>query len=513
MATITAGSSKTFTAQVDNSSFVVIAPGGSIGQVDDQNGNIQPIGPNGTRRTFGPLNELQSITVSMQIGNASVELNGWSGGIPITAETNSTGQTALDDPSRAAVQAVRVVSLPARAQALIPGVPVIISGGRAQLGCDPVTLVPMDPRAGATQYYVDVVNGVDANNGSTWALAFKSIYKATQAGNAAAVPYTVNIAAGWYPRANGFSNNGAGVTPTQSCVFRGIGGQVICHTGNALTWVLDSGTTYSTARSNTKRVLDLAAFDADGDYNELTLAASLAACRAAPGTWYSDGTTLYVNRTDGAVVSDANTLALLTTISGIIGTNSGNMHLFNITQMGGSSGCFQIQNNTTGKTYAENCKFNFSTSSTYIDNVVGLDSALVVMNKCVAAKSQKDGFNYHNGGSVAPKAVHIDCLGYGNGVVTTSNSNNGTTIHDAGVLLDLNGRYFKNYGGDYAHANASTIAVGVCTQTYGSYGDLDRPSGITRPGSGFVALSGSTIYKYDCVGADQVDGGGSIITA
>ena len=215
----------------------------------------------------------------------------------ITGKLNTaTGVVTLDDASRAAVQAVRVVSLPARAQALIPGVPVIISGGRAQLGCDPVTLVPMDPRAGATQYYVDVVNGVDTNNGSTWALAFKSIYKATQAGNAAAVPYTVNIAAGWYPRANGFSNNGA-------------------------------------------------------------------------------------------------------------------------------------------------------------------------------------------------------------------------TIHDAGVMLDLNGRYFKNYGGDYAHANASTIAVGVCTQTYGSYGDLDRPSGITRPGSGFVALSGSTIYKYDCVGADQVDGGGSILTA
>ncbi len=103
MAMITAGSSNTFTAQVDNSSFVVIAPGGSIGQVVDQNSNIQPIGPNGTRRTFGPLNELQSITVSMQIGDADVELNGWSGGIPITAETNSTGQTVLDDASRAAL--------------------------------------------------------------------------------------------------------------------------------------------------------------------------------------------------------------------------------------------------------------------------------------------------------------------------------------------------------------------------------------------------------------------------
>jgi len=103
MTAVTAGTSKTFTAQVDGSAFVVIAPGGAVGSVIDQNGNTQAIDPNGTRRTFGPLRELQSITVSMQIGNASVELNGWSGGIPITAETNSTGQTVLDDASRAAL--------------------------------------------------------------------------------------------------------------------------------------------------------------------------------------------------------------------------------------------------------------------------------------------------------------------------------------------------------------------------------------------------------------------------
>lgn len=101
MTAVTAGTSKTFTAQVDGSAFVVIAPGGAVGSVIDQNGNTQAIDPNGTRRTFGPLRELQSITVSMQIGNASVELNGWSGGMPITAETKSSGQTVLDDASRA----------------------------------------------------------------------------------------------------------------------------------------------------------------------------------------------------------------------------------------------------------------------------------------------------------------------------------------------------------------------------------------------------------------------------
>jgi len=137
MATITAGSSKTFTAQVDNSSFVVIAPGGSIGQVVDQNGNIQPIGPNGTRRTFGPLNELQSITVSMQIGNASVELNGWSGGIPITAETNSTGQTVLDDASRAALVSTGIVQRTPYTGVIASrcGVPGALASANKQLMC------------------------------------------------------------------------------------------------------------------------------------------------------------------------------------------------------------------------------------------------------------------------------------------------------------------------------------------------------------------------------------------
>ena len=121
MTAVTAGTRKTFTAQVDGSAFVVIAPGGAVGSVIDQNGNTQAIDPNGTRRTFGPLNELQSITVSMQIGNASVELNGWSGGIPITAETNASGQTLLDDASRAALDTTPVVSFVERlTRALYP---------------------------------------------------------------------------------------------------------------------------------------------------------------------------------------------------------------------------------------------------------------------------------------------------------------------------------------------------------------------------------------------------------
>lgn len=508
MTAVTAGTSKTFTAQVDGSAFVVIAPGGAVGSVIDQNGNTQAIDPNGTRRTFGPLNELQSITVSMQIGNASVELNGWSGGMPITAETNSSGQTVLDDASRAASQSVRSIALPSRAAKVIQS-PVFLAAGRASIGRTPKSFVPLDPRVEATQYYVDVTNGNDANTGLSWAQAFKSIWKATTAGNTAAVPYAVNVAAGRYSRVNNFANSSATVIPTQSCVFRAVGGTVECHTGGDLTWSLNSGTTYQATRSNVKRVLDWVNVDDKNDYQEYTLTASLAACQALPGSWYTDNVTVYVNRIDGAAVTNANTVALLTAVEGIEFTTSGSMHVYGIRQIGGTNGAIRLRNNVNGKFYAEDSDFSYSTNSTNSDNVTGLDCGLIVMNRCVSKRGQKDGFNYHaNSGSV-PQSIHFDCMAYENGTVTASTSNNGVTTHDAGLHVDFNGRYFNNFGGDFAHANAGTMAVAVCTQTYGSYGDMGR-GGVALPGTGFHAIASAEIYKFDCVGSDQITTDGTI---
>ena len=162
-----------------------------------------------------------------------------------------------------------------------------------------------------------------------------------------------------------------------------------------------------------------------------------------------------------------------------------------------------------GKFYAEDSDFSYSTNSTSSDNVTGLDCGLIVMNRCVSKRGQKDGFNYHTNAGSIPQAIHFDCLGYENGTVTSSTSNNGATIHDAGLLIDFNGRYFNNYGGDFAHANAGTMAVAVCTQTFGSYGDIGR-GGVALPGTGFHAIASAEIYKFDCVGSDQITSSGTI---
>lgn len=438
-------------------------------------------------------------------------------GIPATAAAQIANRVVrlgadgkLDDASRAAVQTARPITLPSRAAKLIQA-PVFISGGRAVVGRTPKSYVPLDPRVEATQYYVDITNGNDANNGSTWALAFKSIYKATQAGNTAAVPYAVNIAAGTYYRLNGFSNNGTTVTPTQSCVFRAVGGQVVCINGDAHTFTLTSGTTYQVARSNVKRVFDTLNVDADGDFIELPLVADLATCRATPGSWYTDNVTLYINRADGEAVTSSNVMVLLKTTNSIKATTSGNMHLYGVTQYGGDSGCIVISQNAAGKFYGEDCIFKFSSNNAYADNVTALDYELIVMNRCVAAKGQKDGFNYHASGGSIPQAIHFDCIGYGNGTAIASTSNNGATTHDAGLLIDFNGRYFNNYGGDFAHANAGTMAVGVCVHTFGSYGDIAR-GGVALPEVGFHSVNGADIVKFDCVGSDQITGSGGSIT-
>lgn len=418
------------------------------------------------------------------------------------------GYAAADTDNRE-TRASRRLTLDARAQAVLGG-PVYIANGRAEFGRDPKALVPLNSRVYATNYYVDVTNGSDSNDGSTWALAFKSIWKGTTAGNAAAVPYTVNIAPGTYYRSNGFSNNGTEVIPTQTCVFQGVGGQVVCINGDAHSFTLTAGTTYQVTRSNVKRVFDLLNFDADGDYNEMTLVASQAICEATPGSWYTNGTTLFVNRIDGAAVTSSNVIVLLQAVSAIRATTSGSMHMYRITQYGGNSGAILVSGNTAGRLYAEDCRFSFSSNSTYIDNFQSLDYDLVVLNRCRSSKGQKDGFNFHLANSLVPKAVLIDCMGYGNGTAAASTSNNGATMHDAGLLIDLNGRYYNNVGGDFAHADTGTLAIGICTNAAGGLSDVSR-GGVVPDGVGFHVVSGATLQKYDCTGgANLITSGGTV---
>jgi hypothetical protein len=84
--------------------------------------------------------------------------------------------------------------------------------------------------AGPT-YFVDIVTGNDGNPGTSWGAAVKSIFVATQLGNAGGVPFQVSVKSGVYSRANSFTNGGPMVIPTQPAAYRAVDGRVICWAG------------------------------------------------------------------------------------------------------------------------------------------------------------------------------------------------------------------------------------------------------------------------------------------
>jgi hypothetical protein len=308
----------------------------------------------------------------------------------------------------------------------------------------------------------------------------------------------VYVAAGEYERANAFCNASATVVPTQECAYIAVGGRVTCGTWGALTFALDQGTTYSVARSNAKRVLDWLSKDAYGDYTELTLAASLAACRATPGTWFTDNVTVYVNRSDGAAVTTANTKVLLQAVEGIEMTTSGNMYIEGFDQVGGTVGNVRLRNNATGRFVAKECTFKFSGASTPVDAVQVLNVKLAVFIDCIAAKPTKDGFNFHESGGVEPTGITINCIGRNCGDGST-NSNNGLTYHDGCVGIDVGGIYYGNRGGNCAHTNADTQVWQVGTQSWGSLGDLDISGGTTPP-TDYQSIDTAKVFLSGCSG-------------
>lgn len=365
----------------------------------------------------------------------------------------------------------------------------------------------------ANIYYVDVTGGSDAAAGTSWATAFKSIWKATTAGNTSAAPFVVYIAAGEYERSNAFCNAGSAVIPTQECAYIAVGGRVIAGTWGALTWTLTGGTTYQVSRTNVRRVLDWLNKDEHGDFVELPKVADLATCQATPGSWYTDGTIAYVNRADGAAVTTANTKALLQAVDGFVMTTTGNMYLEGIDQLGGNQGGYWVKGNATGIAVTKDCSFKFSSAATPIDGVQVLDVKGYIGINTTAAKNGKDGFNFHKSGVTYPYCITVGCIGRNNGDGNTS-SNNGLTLHDGCKGIDIGGKYYGNRGGNIAITNAGTELWAVGTSCWGSLGDIGTPGGATPP-CDYQAIDSAVIYKTAAVGfsttVDRLESGGSIV--
>lgn len=314
-------------------------------------------------------------------------------------------------------------------------------------------------------YYIDVATGNDSTGNGSQGNKFKSIWKGVEAANAANVPTKLIITAGTYPRANNpvFGHTGASdAFPTVDIAYVSVGGRVV--TGNFdqyATPSLDGTYTncYSFSLANADRVVNLTGRTTEGLFPELVNVATPARCNITPGSWNLTTGTIYLNRADGAAVTNSNTRIYRGAITFAVtspvnlffggtdqgdgfdfeGSNSGAVLSLTFTSLPAARRAIVLSGCTARYGGAVGANVNGMSGSR-------IHGVLALFN-CDASANANDGFNFHNASGISSvmRGMTVNCTGYDNG--RGNQSQNGWTSHEDVIGLDVAGYYAGNRGG------------------------------------------------------------------
>lgn len=386
----------------------------------------------------------------------------------------------------------------------------------------------------STVYHVDVATGNDTTGTGVGAFvgdfsaATKSPWRAVQLAVAAGkLDAQIVVKAGVYGRALGFHGISTTIFPSLNVAYWAFGGRVVVHSADALTWTNDgSGTnTFSATRAAVSRVSYLAGsvttVARDGtnvqDYPDLVKVADQATCQATPGSWAQVGSVLYAHLIDGAVVSDANTRALLA--SPVMQLNSTTKAVFmggydsptsGFDLQGGTTNCFDATYLAERNIVVENSSFGYNgTYTATTGNAVGIDNmkGVAVFVNCIAHKAPTDMYNHHQTSGGPSYMMTINCKGFNTGFVGNTSANF-RTLHETangfdfmsegsgargGTLRNINDSRDWNVGSYYHDDNGDGVTQGevVIADTSVWYGDGVTASGVNA----IVVTSSASVYK------------------
>lgn len=402
--------------------------------------------------TAESTNEWQSITQAIADAEGIlIDLRDNGTGIDAQARTDlQTVTTQLEDNAKKTNERPGLIPRPSNFPWKNP--PIMIKKdtfGKYTVVFDIERFVPANGKA----YYVDINTGNDANDGLTATTAFKSMFKALQQADAR----IIYVAPGVYDRIRGWiKTNPASGSLVIKPLYKG---DIIFGTHqDGLAWTVDGtvANVYKASRSSTMVIYDSLILDEYGDHTQLTKKASIAEVGANPGSWYSDGTNVYVRLKDDRV-PDNSVRVYVTGGNGYVqGTRS--VYMEGIKFYGGDNpfDTLTASSSEVMKLYFKNCEFKYGIKGDGAANGLNIKGTKeVILQGCIAAKNQRDGFNYHVYTSIIPNAIEIDCIAYHNGLNDANDNNNGSTMHDAGNIIRVNGTYFKNKG-------PNAIDVGGC---------------------------------------------------
>lgn len=218
-----------------------------------------------------------------------------------------------------------------------------------------------------------------------------------------------------------------------------------------------------------------------GVIRELTLVSNTSGL-ATKGT-YNAGSRIYVHMFDDSIPAPSDLLFDNSSLDAVIKCKPATRSKFyfeGITVVGGR--CNVIASDTSSANVTtiimKNCKLYRANTFDSID----MTGCYGLFQNCEAAYAQRDGFNYHDSevdSSLKSCGLEIDCIGHDNGLRADAEhaSNNGSTMHDGGKILRINGLYYRNAGGNVADISSNTKSYNYGCVAFDSYALIENQSG------------------------------------
>jgi hypothetical protein len=366
---------------------------------------------------------------------------------------------------------------------------------------------------GVKTVYVDIATGVDTNPG-TEALPYKSINGALLANSyTVTLKLLMKVKPGTYGVADNFNEK----VPEQysfSCVPWGEGTVICSNEIPDRVWTLSSGSTWYCDVAGFgyaeygSTVWDGKSPNQWGDYIGLAKVADLATCNSTAGSYFVDTALfrVYVHTLDGRQ-PDANIHVFQAWNAPGQFSSHGSLvqnlecYFEGFAFLGGQASFNLQQQNAGVHTTAQfkNCQFKYASGSG-VFYVLGAIN--VALEDCIGSSGYSDIFTYQSyGANAPPTALEVNVEARMSGVPMAGTANQGSTMHNGGTIVRLNGNYHNNENDQIAD-----VAVGTNCWLIGCSAKNGRKATYSGYHFGNVPTEQTTAWLEGCDSAGNTYG-------
>lgn len=295
--------------------------------------------------------------------------------------------------------------------------------------------------------YLNSLTGSDNNNGRTIELPIKSLAKAIELCELATEQtFIINIVNEVLARSHSLSI-ATYTNLTKNYKIKAYDKRVYLGGLELGLSFTKEGNCYKATRSAVETVFDKSVFNFDGTPTEYKKVNTLSECNDTKGTWFTDGTSIYIRRLNDSVIDSDILIPLNVGATLFKMLNDTKLMFENIcfTSRHTSNPSFSIKNTSNvGHLIMKNCSVLGSSDGNGIEAYNVKHSWLF---DCISKNSFRDGFNYHN--TIDGKNSFVfeyNCVAYDNGLRSPNGNNNATTAHDGINILRINSKGWNTKG-------------------------------------------------------------------